>query len=464
MSEIMKARNFFTKIAILPVCILFLFGCELQEANINPNNPTKVPPNVMLPYIEESIARLTCGTSQVMSGIFVQYYTGIDNHPLQVQQYILNEALYVDWIWNDYYDGPMINLGIMIKEAEAIEAFYYSGIGKILLANCFGNLTSVYGGVPYKQALEGSVNSNPVYDPQQEIYEGIQQLLDNGIEDLQKNYDGLKPGPDDIIYGGNVTKWLEAAYSLKARYYMHLSKRADEVGYNPAQKAIEAAAKGIKSSASDLVYNFGYSAAEYNPFYSYTLLNYIIPNINFTAMLTQMIDPRRTFYYKRLFGESNLNGVYFTSSNSPVFFVTYHELKLIEAEARLRINPADPKAQDALQEGVRASIKKITGTATTDATIDAYIVRNATLTGDYNSDLQKIMIQKYIAMFSSIESWTDYRRTGIPQLVPNVNGDHNQNPGGAIPRRFNYPQTERLYNQNFPEYLPNLQDRMWLDK
>jgi len=130
----------------------------------------------------------------------------------------------------------------------------------------------------------------------------------------------------------------------------------------------------------------------------------------------------------------------------------------------LRINPADPKAQDALQEGVRASIKKITGTATTDATIDAYIVRNATLTGDYNSDLQKIMIQKYIAMFSSIESWTDYRRTGIPQLVPNVNGDHNQNPGGAIPRRFNYPQTERLYNQNFPEYLPNLQDRMWLDK
>jgi hypothetical protein len=130
----------------------------------------------------------------------------------------------------------------------------------------------------------------------------------------------------------------------------------------------------------------------------------------------------------------------------------------------LRLNPVDPKAQDALKEGVRASIKKITGTATTDAAIDAYITRNATLTGDFNSDLQKIMIQKYIAMFTSIESWTDYRRTGIPQLVPNANGDHNQNPGGAIPRRFNYPQTERLYNKNFPEYLPNLQDRMWFDK
>lgn len=460
----MKAQNIFKKLVLLPVFVLILFGCELEEANINPNNPTEVPPNVMLPYIQESLARLTCGTSQVMSGIFVQYYTGIDNHPLQVQQYILNEALYVDWIWNDYYDGPMINLNIMIKEAEAMGAFYYSGIGKVLLANSFGNLTSVYGDVPFKESLEGSVNSNPVYDAQKDIYEGIQQLLDKGIEDLQKTYEGLKPGPDDIMYGGNTTKWIEAAYSLKARYYMHMTKRADELGYNPAQKAIEAAAKGIKSSSSDLIYNFGFSAAEYNPFYSYTLLNYIVPNINFTAMLTQMLDPRRTFYYKRLFGESNLNGVYFTSSNSPVFIITYHELKLIEAEARLRLNSSDPLLQNVLNEGVRASIKKITGTATTDVTIDAYLARNTTLTGNFDSDLQKIVTQKYIALFSSIESWTDYRRTGIPQLVPNTNGDHNQNPGGAIPRRFAYPQTERLYNKNFPEYLPNLQDRMWLDK
>jgi len=460
----MKSQKYIIKTALLLVFVVLFNSCDLQEANINPNNPTSVPPNVMLPYIEESIATLTCGTSQVMSGIFVQYYTGIDNHPLQVQQYILNEALYVDWIWNDYYDGPMNNLNIMIKEAEKIEAFYYSGIGKILLATCFGNLTSVYGDVPYREALQGSENSNPVYDPQKDIYEGIQQLLDKGIEDLQKQNNGIKPGPDDIIYAGNITSWIEAAYALKARFYMHLTKRAADVGYNPMQKALDAVKKAMKTSSSDLIYKFGYSAAEYNPFYSYTILNYIVPNLNFTSLLTKLSDPRRTFYYKRSFGESNLNGLFFTSSNSPVFLVTYHELKLIEAEALLRLNVADPNAQTALQEGVKASIKKITSNTATDDVINNYLNKNAVLSGNFESDLDKIMTQKYIALFSSIESWTDYRRTGIPNLVPNANGNNAQNPGGAIPRRFAYPQTERLYNRNFPEYLPNLQDRMWLDK
>jgi hypothetical protein len=147
-----------------------------------------------------------------------------------------------------------------------------------------------------------------------------------------------------------------------------------------------------------------------------------------------------------------------------VFLVTYHELKLIEAEALLRLNVADPNAQTALQEGVKASIKKITSNTATDDVINSYLNKNTVLSGNFESDLEKIMTQKYIALFSSIESWTDYRRTGIPNLVPNANGNNAQNPGGAIPRRFAYPQTERLYNRNFPEYLPNLQDRMWLDK
>ena len=93
-------------------------ACELEETNVNPNKPTEVPPNVLLPFNEESLASMMAGTGQVMTGIFMQYYQGIDNHPIQVQIYIVNEALYVDWDWNDYYDGPMINIRKMIEAAE----------------------------------------------------------------------------------------------------------------------------------------------------------------------------------------------------------------------------------------------------------------------------------------------------------------------------------------------------------
>ncbi len=457
-----------TKFLLIPslllVFSLLFHSCDLEETNVNPNSPTSVPPSVMLPFTQETLATLCCGTTQVMSGIFMQYYLGVDNHPIQVQQYILNEALYVDWNWNDYYDGPMINLRIMIDQAEKEKSYYYAGIGKVLLANCLGNVTSLYGDVPYKESLQGSVSLNPVFDPQKDSYEAIQQLLDDGIADLQKTYAGSKPGSDDIIFGGNIAKWIQSAYALKARYYLHLTKRASELDYNPAQKALDASANAMKSTDADMVYNFGFSASEYNPFYSYTLLNYILPNPSFTNLMLQLNDPRRSFFYKKKFGEATLNGLYYTSSNSPVPLMTFYELKFIEAEARLRLNTNDPAAQTALQDAVRANIKKITGTATTDATINTYINANAKLSGNFEGDLKTIITQKYISLFTSIESWTDYRRTGIPELVPNVNGDHNQNPGGAIPRRFAYPQTERLYNSNFPSYLPNLQDRMWLDQ
>lgn len=459
----MNSKSFKIKLPLLLMGIMLFTGCELEDTNVNPNRPTEVPPSVMLPYNQERLARLNIGTTQVMAGIFMQYYEGVDNHPVQVQQYILNEALYVDWNWNDYYDGPMVNLKVMIELAEKEGSFHYAGIGKVLLANCLGNVTSLYGDVPFKEALVGPENRNPVFDSQKEIYEAIQQLLDDGIQDLETEYAGKKPNSDDIIYGGDASKWIKAAWALKARYYMHLSKKTGELDYNPAEKAIEAAANAMTSGDGDLMLQYGYSASEYNPFYSYTLLNYILPHPNFTNLLLLTNDPRKNFYYKKKFGESTLNGLYFTSTASPSLMMTYHEVKFIEAEARIRINPGDPLAQTALNDAVKANIDKITGATTSEDVILNFQEAYCVLNGNFDQDLQTIIKQKYIALFCNIESWTDYRRTGFPELTPNTGGDHNQNPGGAIPRRFAYPQTERLYNSNFPATLPTLQDRFWWD-
>ncbi len=459
----MKAsRNTISAWGLLLVFLL-LNSCELEDKNINPNSLESVPANVILPFTESRLARLMAGTGQVMAGIFVQYYEGIDNHPKQVQTYTVNEALYADWDWNDYYDGPMINLRKMIDIAEKEGSFYYSGIGKIMMALCLGNVTSLYGDVPYTEALQGSANRSPVYDSQKSIYESIQQLLDEGIEDLDQTYTGFKPTSDDIIYKGDVSKWKKSAYALKARFYMHLTKRSDELDFNPAEKALEAIANSFSSSDEDMTYPFGYSAAENNPFYSFSLLNYILPNAQFTSMMAASSDPRRDFYFKKKFGVATLNGLYFTSSTSPVHMMTYHEMKFIEAEARIRIDKNDELAQTALQEAVSADINKVSKGTLDPSIVSTYVNKNAVLTGTFETDLALIMKQKYIAMYATIESWTDYRRTGYPVLTPNPGGDHNQNPGGAIPRRITYPQAERLYNQSFPSVLPTLQDRFWWD-
>ena len=459
----MKSNQYIILTAVILGALLLTPSCELTDANINPNSPTEVPANVLLPFNESRLASLMSTTPQVMAGIFMQYYEGVDNHPSQVQIYVINEALYVDWDWNDYYDGPMINLEKMIEVAENSGSYYYAGIGKIMMALCLGNVSSMWGDVPYSEALYGSEISSPVYDSQELIYETIQVLLDEGIAYLNQEYEGLKPAADDIIFGGNMTKWKKTAYALKARYFLHLTKRTNDLAFDPSQEILKVLDEAISSSDEDMEYPFGYSAAEYNPFYSYTLLNYILPNPTFTGLMSALNDPRKDFLYKKRFGVANLNGSYFTSTNSPVHMMTYHEMKFIECEARLRMDENDPLAEDAFRDAVRASIDKITSETLDTALVNSYVNTNAVLQGSFEDKLKKLMQQKYIALFASIESWTDFRRTGYPELTPNKGGDHNQNPGGAIPRRLAYPQTERLYNQNFPEYLPNLQDRFWWD-
>lgn len=459
----MKKRTIYRYIPLLLTIVVLFGACDLEEANINKNDPTEVPVNVLLPFNEEQIADMTVSPLQVMSGIFMQYYEGIDNHPHPVQSYIVNEALYVDWEWNNYYNGPMENIYQMLLKAEEDSAYYYTGIGKTLMALCLGNVTSLWGDIPYSEALLGSENLSPKYDSQQSIYESIQQLLDEAIVEFNKTYSGKKPAEDDVIYNGDINKWLMTAYALKARYYMHLTKRASDLPYDPAQKALEAIAGGFVDSNDDLEYQYGFSASEDNPFYSYSLTNYIIPNPYFVGLLDDLNDPRKEQLFAVIFGQINILDGYFTRNTSPVHMMTYHELKFIEAEARLRISATDPEAQNALNEAIRANMTKVSEGSISETEIDDYIAANATLTGNFETDLQTIIVQKYIALYTSIESWTDFRRTGYPELTPNSGGDHNQNPGGAIPRRLPYCQTERLYNTNIPNPLPTLQDRFWWD-
>ena len=60
--------------------------------------------------------------------------------------------------------------------------------------------------------------------------------------------------------------------------------------------------------------------------------------------------------------------------------------------------------------------------------------------------LDAIMTEKYITMFQTIETWSDYRRTCVPALTPA--------PGGQIPTRIGYPGDEQNTNPNIPDAGP----------
>ncbi|TXB65578.1 SusD/RagB family nutrient-binding outer membrane lipoprotein [Phaeodactylibacter luteus] len=441
---------------LLGLLLTIFAGCNLEQANINPNDPTDVPVQVLLPTAMEETAELMSGEAAVIAGIFAQYFEGVDNRAVTVEAYLLDEAFNMNPVWQDFYNGPLNQLRIIRDKALEEGQPHYAGVANVLLALNLGTLTSLWGDVPFGEALQGGQRFSPAYDPQEEVYTTVQQLLDEGIAQLQAD-SPVSPGDDDVIYQGDLQRWVQAAHALKARYYLHTIKQRPEA----AALALGAIAEAFQSPEAELSYPFGFTEAEQNPWFVYFKNTpYVEVDPYFSNLLESTGDPRRSALIRRSFGIERV-GDYYAATDAAVPLMTYAELKLLEAEALLRTG--GDGAQAALKAGVEAHIRSVVPGLAEEA-LAAYLDAQTTLSGNFGEDLAQALQQLYIIHFTQIEGWTGYRRTGFPELVPNAGGANPQNPGGGIPRRFVYPQNERLFNNNFPTENPNLQDRFWWDQ
>jgi hypothetical protein len=66
-------------------------------------------------------------------------------------------------------------------------------------------------------------------------------------------------------------------------------------------------------------------------------------------------------------------------------------------------------------------------------------------------------MEKYKALFTQVEVWTDWRRTGFPALSPNPDGNVS-----GIPKRLPTSVDERNYNTN-AIVETNLLKKMWFE-
>lgn len=486
-----------TYLIFVIITIVLLPSCDLEEVNVNPNKPNVVPLSGILSGAQVSLIYGYGSDYALKTAVFVQQVSGIGGFAVNDDRYNLAASAF-DGPWSKTYTNVLIELKLLAEIAQQKNASHYAGVAKILSALSLGTLTSAYGDVPFSEALDPSILA-PSYDAQEDVYVAVQNLLSEGI-DLLNESSVISPGTDDLVYNGDPGKWKALAWTLKARYALHLSKIDPQSAANEALSylydgGVGGTYRGITSNAGDLELTFGTANNQASPWFTqnagrpgwYGMAHFFVSLLNGDSENDIPVDPRRAAFanpmpspappntYKGAKagepeGASNIVGLntYYGRANAPISVVSYVEAKFIELESRLILNENDPGLQALLAEAITASFNKVTSATDPFAALDkrtAYIAKRAQLSGDFANKLALVITQKYLALYLNPETWTDYRRTGYPALEPATGGSTALNPNGQIPRRFAYPNSEVLQNKNVPTTTGNLQEpRLWWDQ
>ncbi len=425
-------------IGFLTFVFSLTLSCEnfLEGTNINPNDPTIVSAPALLTPVELTLAYEYNANFSRWSGIFVQHVEGVARQQAGFNNYTFAGSNF-ETDWSNLYVDVLQNVNIMITNSTENGYNHFVGVGQVIKAYSLLLMTDYWNSIPYNEAFNGIENLQPAYDSQETIYSEVHALLDTARKNLNLDDGGLALS-GDVIYAGNISSWIKATHAIDARAYLHQGLLSNS-NYTAALASIE---KSFESSDEDMTFKFGSTATTAAPWYQFNRDRGDIGfNSTFKNALTEMNDPRLDIYDgdgTSLFGDVVDSHEFFTIDQA-VNLVGYTELMFAKAECLIATGGSQADIKEAYLSGINNSFSSL---GLNDKYTD-YIAQPSV-----NPDiitLEEVMTQKWFALFANPESYSDWRRTNIPNLTPNN--------GVAIPTRWLYPQTETELNQNTPEAL-----------
>jgi hypothetical protein len=413
-----------------------------KTASTDPNNPASVTTAQLFTAVQSGQFIAQEGNLAFLTCLFMQQCQGVGGRFVsQEAEYTITNATANPEFAGVYGAGGLLDIKTIEQRSDAAGDLQYKGIAEVWEALVMGTAADIWGDIPYREAA-GDV-AHPQFDPQLQVYDDVEAKLDQAITDLA----GAGPGPgvNDFVYGGDVGKWTAAAYTLKARYFLH---QVEARGTSKYQDAITAATNGIATHAGDFKTFHTSATFERNVWYQFQVNSGFGDDIVAGATLVNIMnaqnDPRRPQYFGKTpngqYGGADINGSAGPNGLSglkglrddPGFaqpVITSDENSLILAEANFVLHGAGA-AQPFLDQ--ERSSNGLTPLAAT---------------------LQSIMTEKYVALFQNIEVWNDYKRTCIPALTAFPNPTY----GNEIPGRLFYGSAEENTNPNTPSSAAQLQ-------
>ena len=481
-------------ILLLAGVLALASGCQSYlDINVDPNRPNDASLSTLLPTVEQATATFNYQTAISACQYAQQIGGGInDQSPDRMEG-----------AWSTLYLTLVPNLNVIINKAQSTSPAYV-GIAKVLLAYNLGMATTFWENIPYSQADKALSASTfrPTFDTQETVVSGVQTLLDEAIVELRKPATASQsvPKTDDLVYGGDLAKWLRFAYTVKARFFMNTTKKNAQ---QAATAALAALGNGMTGNGDDFVLTYAATNGIINPWRQIALANntgnfsvfqgaYFIDLMNTVTYPTA--DPRLPLvagslragfvyatpadYRGTQVGSSVARNVDFTvntwynTATAPLVMMTFAEAEFLEAEARFLLangtrtsRGSTAEAYAAYRNGITAHLTQL-GVPTAAQT--AYLSATAVNMGAANLKLENIMAEKYKALFLVSQVWNDMRRYDFDPAVyrglalPDkqfLNIEAN----GNWAQRVLYPSTESARNADVVQQnVKKFTDKMWL--
>jgi len=479
------------QITTIVLSIAFMVSCtkDFREVNTNYNNPTSVTPDLLLSTVIRNMMNQQVSDAWGIGNLVAQYHAKIQF--VNEDRYLWNEQ---NGVWNSVY-GNNRNLQNIFVAVQNDSKSPYLGVGLILKSWMFSLATDAYGDVPYSEAGKAKTDGlyTPAYDSQEAIYTGILADLKKANEQLATASTSLS---GDILFGGGaagILKWRRLANSLRLRLLMRISAKKN-VSADMQAIVGDAVNNPIFTSNSDNA-ELKYLAAAPNqwPLYGSRVGSFDEIRVSKTLSdrLTALGDTRLNVFGRPTQssvvagtpkiegipnglgdvdalsfngGPQSVSRVGYTFAclvcNDPgqavpdpaaprAILMTYAELQFILAEARERGLITTGVAETYYNNGITANFDYWKSLVPTQYNLNVnmptgYLTQAAVAyTGNSTEKLAKIALQKWIALyFNGLEAWFDWRRTGMPAIVP---GTANLN-GNKVPVRYIYPLSEQSLN------------------
>lgn len=466
--------------ALLPV--FFLAGCvkSLEDYNVDTKKPAKV---AAAPLVSNAIKAISDwqNSVNVNTNVFRFYAQHMSATTyLDEPRYDMVTRTIPQALWNGMYVSALADLkdaARIINDDKLLNAEVKKNqlaIIDIVQVYAFSYLVNTFGDIPYTEALDIN-NPQPKFDDAKTITTDLLNRLATSVGNLNEDADGFTSG--DILYSGDISKWIKFGNSIRLRIAL-LASDADQ-GLASSHVAA-AAANAITANADNALVKY-LGAPNNNP-----LSNDVPPRSSrkdFVAantlvdIMNARNDSRRDQYFTSVNG-AFVGGRYGfqapfaenSTFSSKVIATTLAGDLMDAAEVNFMLAEAVERgfisgsAQDYYNAGIAASFAYWGASGATD-----YIAQdnvNYTNAASGATWRDKIGMQKWIAMFNrGWEAWTSWRQFRVPNLLPpdapNV---------GGVPVRMIYPIVENTLNKSATEAAAakiggdSPETKLWWDK